>query len=479
MYACDYKTLTLEFNVFHGVETIDDLPAYGTFCLLELKDGGYTAGSWSPADISSKKTKKKKAPAGQFIRGLADTVPLEDVVRWHRLEGYDISECLENEEIHWINFLDTEEEVYTAEISGFLSTRDGDFPKNEQYCLLILNDGSLSGGRWEDGRFEHASAGFGYDPEEVWAWAPLSPDRFFLMEQEEEQEKAREAEMNRHPSIDPELLKYGTDIGVYYEKALEKLRERYYWASPAMMKKPGVWEIVPNHGRLVFAQVDEGYRGDPVISEWTEGTTADEFIDFLCTYAENSVKDSNPEERFKFGLDITVYLEKAFKEAKKKCPWLTKKLLKDAWTYDIQKVDGDWEFVRKYGANGEYDTMYAPSAEHFLENVAHEYESEALRANEVVDSYNVPFGHVEIHGWYLEHYIFMKLRTGDYKVSVQAGDRVTGGTREFFITRDCFKAPTYAEFLDRYLEIVSPTFGLGKKDLLADEKLKKFLGYTT
>ena len=58
------------------------------------------------------------------------------------------------------------------------------------------------------------------------------------------------------------------------------------------------------------------------------------------------------------------------------------------------------------------------------------------------------------------------------------GDRVTGGNREFFITPDCFKAETYDEFLDHYLEIVpGHSFGLTKKDLIKDTKLKKFFGY--
>ena len=63
-------------------------------------------------------------------------------------------------------------------------------------------------------------------------------------------------------------------------------------------------------------------------------------------------------------------------------------------------------------------------------------------------------------------------------MNVTAGDRVTGGSREFFITPNCFKAKTYDEFLDRYQEIVpGRSFGLTKDDLLKDEKLKKFFGY--
>ena len=61
---------------------------------------------------------------------------------------------------------------------------------------------------------------------------------------------------------------------------------------------------------------------------------------------------------------------------------------------------------------------------------------------------------------------------------MQAGDRVTGGSRTFFITPYCFEAKTYDEFLDRYLEIVpGSSFGLGKEELYKNDKLKSFLGY--
>ncbi len=116
-------------------------------------------------------------------------------------------------------------------------------------------------------------------------------------------------------------------------------------------------------------------------------------------------------------------------------------------------------------------------ADRFIEYVENEYQEAALQANPVVAKYDVPFGHVDLHGWNLEKYVIYKLKTGDYKVSVTAGDRMTGGSREFFITPYCFEAKTYEEFLDRYLEIVPGAFGLDKEDLLPNKKLKKFLGY--
>ena len=211
---------------------------------------------------------------------------------------------------------------------------------------------------------------------------------------------------------------------------------------------------------------------------WTEGTTAEQFIDFLCRYTHDTVEHSNPEEKFKFGTDISVYLEKAFKNVKKYYRWLDKKMLKKTWQYDIQKVDGDLEFVRRYWDERKYSVYDVESAEQFIEWVENDYRSMALRANKTVATYAVPHGHVELHGWNLESYVFHKLKSGDYKVSVTAGDRTTGGSRDFFVTPGCFEAKTYEEFLDRYLEIVPDySFGLGKKDLLPNKDLKEFLGY--
>ena len=82
--------------------------------------------------------------------------------------------------------------------------------------------------------------------------------------------------------------------------------------------------------------------------------------------------------------------------------------------------------------------------------------------------YAPPFKNVNLRGWNLEKYVFSKLKTGAYRVDVQAGDRVTGANRTFFITPYCFEAKTYEEFLNRYLEIVpGEDFGLSRKNLLA------------
>ena len=409
----------------------------------------------------------------------------EEVRRWHSLERYDLSGCLEEEGINWIN-IGQEEDGHGVQFKNFKSFAGKKNPKEEQYCLLIMKDGTLAAGRWNKwrheagGTFIYAPALSSYSDDKVWAWTPLSVDPIFAAEIESENERKREKKLNKNPSVDPELFKYGTDINVYYEKALEKLREEFCWASLPMMKKSTpVWQIAPLHGKYVFGQISRNYADDSdVVTPWTEGSTADEFIDFLCRYTRDAVEHSNPEEKFRFGTDINVYLEKAFNNVKKDYHWLDKKMLGASWQYDIRKVDGDFEFVRRYGNKDKFSVYDVESAERFIESVEYDYQSEALRKNKTVASYAPSFGHISVHGWNLESYVFYKLQSGDYKVNVTAGDRTTGGSREFLITPYCFEAKTYEEFLDRYLEIVPGyAFGLGKKELLPDKKLKKFLGY--
>ena len=245
------------------------------------------------------------------------------------------------------------------------------------------------------------------------------------------------------------------------------------------MKKEKPWGIVPLHGRYVFGQEDKSFDGSRLVIEWTDGSTSDEFIDFLSEYTRNSVKNSNPEEKFKFGMDIEVYINKAYENVKKDYHWLEKKMLEEDVHYEIKQVDGDWEFVRRYvGSENVYVCNYS-SSEGFVECLEEDYKRAALSANPVVAEYAPHFEGIALRGdWHLEKYVFSKLKTGNYKVNVQGGSRTAGGAREFFITPYCFEAKTYEEFLERYLEIVPGyIFGLSEEILFPDEELKHFLGY--
>ena len=222
MFIVDYKELTLSFNEFHCISD-EDMPQYGEFCLLELKNGDYTAGSWQPSENDN-------VGKGNFIRGTADTIKADEVERWHSLECFDLTDSLKEEGINWINLGPRQEGADSVQFKGFRSFADKRMPKDEQYCLLIMKDGTLAAGRWNKwrreagGTFIYAPALASYSCDKVWAWLPLSTDSIYAMELERKKEKRQERELNRNPSIDPELFKYGMDINVYYQKALEKLR---------------------------------------------------------------------------------------------------------------------------------------------------------------------------------------------------------------------------------------------------------------
>ena len=479
MFKCNYKTLSLCFNAFHDVK-VNDMPEYGDYVLLELKDGRHTAGQWYPNDTFG----KENIMSGKFGRGSFDSVDVSEVVKWHYLERYDLSRCLEDEDIGSINFAPRSEDTYEVKISGFKSFKDGDFPKREQYCLLIFNDGTLHAGRWDElgennGMFIYASALASHSMEKVWAWTPLSSDEVFEREEAKERERLAEEELNKNPTADPEKFKYGTDINVYYEKALEKLRKEFPWATVNQMKKQlQPYVIVPRHGKYIFGQDNGTFMGQPVVKEWTGGSTADEFIDFLCEYTRENVKSYDPQVKFTYGTDIKTYFDMAYEKVKKDYSWLNKKIADKYCKYAIIEVDGELEYARKFRDDKEFHIYECATADSILHNMEYEFQEAALRENPVEAEYAVPFGSVDIRGWGLEKYTIYKLKTGDYKVYVQAGDRTTGGSREFFITPDCFKAKTYSEFLDRYLEIVpGGSFGLHKKDLLPNKDLKKFFGY--
>ncbi len=473
MFNCKYKNLTLSFNEFHNIED-KDLPQDGEFCLLELKDGSLTAGEWNPDDSDE----DDGCVSGNFIRGNADTVSVDEVSKWHSLECYDLQDCLEDEETDLINIGAEKDGAYSVKITGFKSLNDSQCPKNEQYCFLLLTNGGLSGGRWDGDVFDHAPALCCFDPDEVWAWTALSSDRFFALEEKREKEIIHETELNMNPSADKDRFKYGLDISVYYEKALEKLLKEYPWATLTQMRKKLAWEIVPCHGRYVFGQCRGTYNGSKIVSEWKKDGTADEFIDFLVEYTKDSVKNSNISEKFRYGMNVDIYIEKAYENVKKDYRWLDKKIADKYCSYAIRQINEEWEFLKKYNGDKDYHICDFGTAEGFIESVEYDYQCAALEANPVVGEYAVSHGHVDLRGWNLEKYVFLKLQTGDYKVYIQAGNRVTGGGRDFFIPPYCFEADTYEEFLNRYLKIVpGESFGLFKTDLLENEELKNFLGY--
>ena len=128
MFVCDYKNLQLSFNEFHYIKK-GDMPEYGDYCLIELKDGRYTAGQWYP------KSTKGDSTTGCFSRGMGDSNDAGEVAKWHYLRKYDLTNCLENEKIETIKMGEEAEDKHNFLIGGFKSVEDDECPKKEQFCL--------------------------------------------------------------------------------------------------------------------------------------------------------------------------------------------------------------------------------------------------------------------------------------------------------------------------------------------------------
>ena len=183
--------------------------------------------------------------------------------------------------------------------------------------------------------------------------------------------------------------------------------------------------------------------------------------------------------KFKYGYEVDKYIDKALEIMKETYPWATKEMLRKEYTYKIEKNKNNYEYVSYYKwSDGTIDrNVVAGNADDFIREIISNNRSYIEDANQVKDIYKVPIepGTI-ISGWYLERYEFRSHDLGGYSALVQAGDRVTGGTRTFFIPPKYLEG-TFDEFLDKYIELVPGYFGIGKEDLIHNKELKKFLGF--
>lgn len=201
--------------------------------------------------------------------------------------------------------------------------------------------------------------------------------------------------------------------------------------------------------------------------------------------AEDQEKGSGV--RFPYGYDADVYVDKAVALLRENYPWVTRAHLNPRYRFSIEKENGAYEYIEyTKGRKGRETREVIPcyfeemDAEEFIRYIASCSETRIVSENRIIDAYSVPFYPTDVSGdWHLEHYIFRKHATGDYTVSVQAGDRSAGAGRVFGIPRRCFEQPTFDRFLDEYAEVVpGGSFGLYKEDLIDDGQLKAFLEYT-
>ena len=184
--------------------------------------------------------------------------------------------------------------------------------------------------------------------------------------------------------------------------------------------------------------------------------------------------------KFPYGYDVNVYIDKAFEQMKEDFPWATRDMIAEHTNYGIEKVGDDYQYV-SYSSRYDGTLKVYPAdidCEEFIRRLASGHDWELEHANPVKESLNVPASCSCSGDWFLETYRFQKHQLGGYSAHVQAGNRSAGGSRTFFIPASYLKLP-WDEFLDKYLDLVSPgSFFVGRDHLEKAPGLKEFLGFS-
>ena len=183
-------------------------------------------------------------------------------------------------------------------------------------------------------------------------------------------------------------------------------------------------------------------------------------------------------KRFPYGYNVEAYIQKAIEKMTFTYPWVKRELFDKRYEYFIEKINHRYEYVSIYHyEDSPKKTLLKMDGEAFINRIVWDQEYAVQRYNKVKDVFVVPGqSGKSSHGWYLENYEFRSHQLGGYSVFCQAGDRVTGGSRTFFIPPSFFEGD-YDEFLDKYIELVPPSFGFSRKELAGITELKTFLGY--
>ena len=185
------------------------------------------------------------------------------------------------------------------------------------------------------------------------------------------------------------------------------------------------------------------------------------------------------DKKFPYGYDVNAYIDKAFEQLKADFPWATRDMIAEHTYYGIAKVGDEYQYVALWSNSEGKPEPYPQKTdcEGFIKKLYEGHEWELERANPVKEYIDVPATNTCSGDWYLEIYRIQKHELGGYSAHVQAGNRSAGGSRTFFIPVSYLRLP-WEEFLDKYLELVSPgSFYVGREDLENCSGLKDFLGF--
>jgi hypothetical protein len=185
-------------------------------------------------------------------------------------------------------------------------------------------------------------------------------------------------------------------------------------------------------------------------------------------------------KKYPYGYDVDKYIDKAIEIMKETYPWAKREFFRKEYSFAIEKNGRSYDFVTyfKWSTGNIERNVIKGTGEDFIKEIISVEKSWIESANPTKDIFKIPIEcETKVSGWYLECYEFRTHELGGYSSYVQAGDRTTGGSREFFLPPKIFKG-TFSEFLDKYFDIVPPgSFGLSKDYLLEIDGLKEFLGF--
>lgn len=184
-------------------------------------------------------------------------------------------------------------------------------------------------------------------------------------------------------------------------------------------------------------------------------------------------------KKFPYGYDVNAYIDKAFELMKQDFSWATMDMIAEHTNYGIEKVGDDYEYVSYHSR---YDGTLKPYPENidcdeFIRRLVSGHDWELEHGNPVKETFDVQATCRCSGDWNLEIYRIQKHKLGGYSAYIQAGNRSAGGSRTFFIPSSYLQLP-WEEFLDKYLDLVSPSsFYVTRADMDNTPGLKEFLDY--
>ena len=96
-------------------------------------------------------------------------------------------------------------------------------------------------------------------------------------------------------------------------------------------------------------------------------------------------------KKFPYGYDVNAYIDKAFEQMKELYPWAKKEMLRKNWSYAIEQVDGEYQFVTYFKWNdGEIErNVLNCDGEEFIETFIDQHHDWIEDENPVTETFDV------------------------------------------------------------------------------------------